>query len=220
MTTTESSRAPRRAASTAERGPGLATRPLLGYRTIDLLFTVAIGVVFGVAFVGYGLVSSLIDPLVAAFRPLIGLTAGIWFLPAMLAALIVRRPGAALLAEIIAASVEPLLGGQWGLGTLVSGVLQGAGVELAFLLTAYRRFTLPVAMLGGVLAAAAEWVYERFWYYPEFSTFFGIMLLVFFVISGALLCGALGLALTRALAATGALDATPAGREHAESRLV
>ncbi|MGP9694831.1 ECF transporter S component [Brachybacterium sp. AOP25-B2-12] len=216
MTTTSTERT----APPSSRGAGLASRPLLKYRTIDLVVTVAIGVAFGVAFLGYGQLYTLLDPLFAAFRPLVGLLTGFWFLPAIVAALVVRRPGAALLAELIAACLEALLGGHWGFGTLVSGFLQGGGVELAFLLTAYRRFTLPVAMLGGVLAAAFEWVYERFAYYPEFSTFFGLMLLVFFLVSGIVLAGVVGWALTRALARTGALDAFPAGTERAEERLV
>lgn len=188
------------------------------FRTIDLLVTVAIGAAFGVAFLGYGAFYSLIGPLTAAFKPAEGLLAGIWFLPAILAALIVRKPGAALLAELIAASLETLLGGQWGWGTVVSGLLQGGGVELGFALFAYRRFTLPVAMLAGVIAAGLEWVYERFAYYPEMSWPFALIMLAFFLVSGAVLAGVLGRAATRALAATGALDALPAGRDRERAR--
>ena len=59
-----------------------------------------------------------------------------------------RKPGAALLAEMVAAVLSMLLGSQWGWGTAISGLMQGGGVELAFLLTRYRRFTLPVAPPG------------------------------------------------------------------------
>ncbi|WP_114854984.1 ECF transporter S component [Brachybacterium sp. YJGR34] len=184
-------------------------------RTVDLLVTVLIGAAFGVAFLGYGQLYTLIGPLTAAFKPAEGLLAGIWFLPAMLAGLIVRRPGAALLAEMIAAVVSMLLGSQWGWGTAVSGLMQGGGVELAFLLTRYRRFTLPVAILGGMLSAVLEWGWEKIAYYPAMSWPFSGMMLVFFVLSGALLCGVLGWAAMRALVATGAVDSLAAGRDHA-----
>ncbi|MFC7373770.1 ECF transporter S component [Brachybacterium sp. GCM10030267] len=187
------------------------------FRTIDLLVTVMIGAAFGVAFLGYGQLYTLISPLTMAFRPAEGLLVGIWFLPAVLAALIVRKPGAALLAEMIAACLEMLLGGQWGWGTVVSGLLQGGGVELAVALTAYRRFTLPVAVLGGVLAGGLEWIWERFAYYPEMSWPFALILLGFFLVSGAALGGGLGWAATRALVATGAVDSLAAGREHARA---
>lgn len=191
-----------------------------GFRTVDLLVTVGIGVAFGVAFLGYGQLYTLIDPLTAAFKPAEGILAGIWFLPAVLAGLIVRRPGAALLAEMIAAVLSMLLGSQWGWGTTISGLMQGGGVELAFLLTRYRRFTLPVAMLGGVLAALLEWGWEKAAYYMEMSWPYSLAMLAFFLLSGAVLCGVLGHAATRALAATGALDALPAGRERTERNRV
>jgi energy-coupling factor transport system substrate-specific component len=190
------------------------------YRTVDLLVTVLIGAAFGVAFLGYGQLYTLIGPLTAAFKPAEGLLAGLWFLPAVLAALIVRRPGAALLAELIAAVMSMLLGSQWGWGTAISGLMQGGGVELAFLLTRYRRFTLPVAVLGGVLAALLEWGWEKLAYYQEMSWAFSGTMLAFFVLSGALLCGVLGWAASRALVATGAVDSLAAGQEHSRAAAV
>ncbi|MCS6712517.1 ECF transporter S component [Brachybacterium sp. EF45031] len=202
------------------RGEELASRPLARHRTVDLMVTVAIGVAFGIAFLGYGALYTLLTPLTTLFPPSVGILAGIWFLPAVLAGLIVRRPGAALLAEVIAAVVEMMLGAQWGWATVVSGLIQGGGVELVFALTAYRRFRLPVAIAAGMVAAAFEWVYERFFYYQEFSTAAGLWLLLLFLVSGALLAGLLGWGLTRALAATGALNAFPPGREHARAHRV
>ena len=189
---------------------------MIRFRTVDLLVTVLIGAAFGVAFLGYGQLYTLIGPLTAAFKPAEGLLAGIWFLPAVLAALIVRKPGAALLAEMIAAVLSMLLGSQWGWGTAISGRMQGGGVELAFLAFRYRRFTLPVAVLGGMLSALLEWGWEKFAYYQEMSWTYSLVMLGFFLLSGALLCGVLGWAASRALAATGALDAMPAGRERAQ----
>lgn len=199
-------------------GSALARRPLLAYRTVDLVLTVAIGVVFGVVFVGWGQVYNLITPLQAAFPPAVGLLTGVFFLPALLAALIVRRPGAALLAEVIAAFLSIGLGGQWGFGAILSGMIQGAGVELAFALTAYRRFTLPVAILGSVLSGLFEWVFERFVYYAEWSWTFAFAHLGFFLVSSVLLCGVLGWALVKLLVGTGALSAFPAGQRMRTAR--
>lgn len=187
------------------------------YRTVDLLVTVLIGAAFGVAFLGYGQLYTLIGPLTAAFKPAEGLLAGIWFLPAVLAALLVRKPGAALLAEMVAAVLSMLLGSQWGWGTAVSGLMQGGGVELAFLLTRYRRFTLPVAVLGGVLSALLEWGWEKVAYYQEMSWAFSGTMLAFFLLSGAVLAGGLGWAASRALIATGAVDSLASGREAARA---
>jgi energy-coupling factor transport system substrate-specific component len=213
MSTSSTSALPTAARRSDPAPAALARRPLMAYRTVDLVLTVAIGVVFAFVFLAWGQVYTLFEPLQLVLPPSVGLLAGVWFLPALVAMLIVRRPGAALLAELIAAVLEMVLGGQWGIGTVVSGLLQGGGVEIAFLLTAYRRFTLPVAMVGGVLSGILEWVYERFTYYPEWAWPSAWALLGFFVVSAAVLCGVLGWALMRALGSTGALSAFPAGRQ-------
>lgn len=199
--------------STTAQRPAAPAR----YRTVDLLATVAIGVVFGVAFLGWGQLYNVIAPLSASFKPIEGLLAGFWFLPGVLAGLVVRRPGAALLAGLLAAVVSTLIGSQWAWGAVISGLMQGGGAEVGFLLVRYRRFGAPVAALAGVIAAVAEWVYEKIVYYPEMSWPFSLAMLGFFLLSAVVICGALGAALVRALLATGALDALPAGRDRAEA---
>lgn len=188
------------------------------WRTLDLVTTVMIGVAFGVAFLGWGTLVTVLDPVVSALKPLAGLLYGFFWVPAVVAALVVRRPGAALLAELVAASVEPLLGGQWGALTVVSGLLQGLGVELGFLLFAYRRWTLLPAVVGGALAGVLETPFEWRVYYPEWAIGYATIYLVALAVSGAVLAGLLGWLVVRALAATGVLAPFPAGREHLEAR--
>lgn len=202
--------------------PSTATptsRPPRGrWRTVDLVTVVMIAVAFGVVFVGWGALTNLLQPLFTALPPLAGLVYGFFWLPAVVAALVVRRPGAALLAELVAASVEPLLGGQWGVSTLGSGVLQGLGVELGFALLAYRRWSRVPAVLGGVLAGIFEAPYEWRLYYREWSAGYAGLYAVTMAVSGAFLAGLLGWGLVRALARTGALAPFAAGRDHADRR--
>lgn len=193
---------------------------LLRWRTVDLVTAVMIGIVFGVSFIGWGSVYELASAAFAVLPPLSGLTGGFWWLPAIVAMLIIRRPGAALLAEIVAASVEPLLGGHWGIATLGSGVLQGLGVEVGFAIFAYKVFTLQVAMLGGVIAGLFESPYEWAMYYREWAIGYAGIFAATMAISGALLGGLLGFGLVKALARTGVLAPFPPGRELAESQRV
>ena len=102
------------------------------WRSVDLVTIAILGVALGVAFWGWDL---LLYPAVSAalntvFPPLASLTLGVWVLPAVVGGLVVRRPGAALLCEIVAATVEALLGNQWGLNVMISGTLQALGVEI------------------------------------------------------------------------------------------
>ncbi|SDU92457.1 energy-coupling factor transport system substrate-specific component [Microlunatus sagamiharensis] len=188
------------------------------WRTVDLITVVLLAVAFGIAFVGWGALTNVVQPVFTALPPLAGLVYGFFWVPAVVAALVVRRPGAALLAELVAASVEPLLGGQWGIATLGSGALQGLGVELGFALLAYRRWTLLPAVLGGILAGIFEAPYEWRLYYPEWSAGYAGLYAVALAVSGALLAGLLGWVIVRALARTGALAPFAAGRERLAGR--
>ncbi|MEW1957696.1 ECF transporter S component [Kineococcus sp. NPDC059986] len=185
------------------------------WRTVDLLTAAVLGVAFGVVFWGWDVVYAAVEPAFAFLPPLKGLLGGVWLLPAVVAALVVRRPGAALLAEMVAATVEALLGNYWGITVLVSGAVQGVGVELAFALFAWRRSGPAVAVLGGVVAGVLEGVVEQFLYYGDTWTMpYRLVYIGSFAVSGAVIAGLGGWALVRALARTGALSAFPAGREH------
>ena len=184
------------------------------WRVVDIVVAAVLGVATGLLYVlwnGVGYVwFSAMDALTPGFG---GLAVGIWLIGGVLGGLIIRKPGAALFVELLAATVSMLLGSQWSIETVYAGVAQGLGAELVFLLFAYRRFGLPVAMLAGIGAAVAAWVLELFTSGnlakgPEFLTIY----LVCVAVSGALLAGAAGWLLTRALAATGVLDRFAAGR--------
>jgi energy-coupling factor transport system substrate-specific component len=204
-------------ASLKSHGPRttvLASRPLMAWRTIDLMTAALIGVSMGIVFWGWNLTYEFISaPFTAALAPLVGLLGGTWLLAGVLGGLIVRRPGAALLAELVAAAVSALLGNQWGWTTLYSGLLQGLGVELVLLVFAYRRFGLGVAMLAGAMAAAFETAYEWNMYWTDWNTDWKLIYLGCFMLSGAVIAGIGGWLITRALARTGAIDALPPGQE-------
>ena len=189
----------------------------LRYRTVDLVTVAMLGVAVGVVFWGWTQLYHLVSAgLTVAFPPATGLLGGGWLLGGVLGGLVVRKPGAALLTEVVAASVEALLGTGWGFSAVVSGVVQGLGAELVLALLLYRRFGTVVAVLAGTAAGAAGAVYEWFAYYPDWAWGFRLAYLGCFALSGAVLAGLGGAALVRALARTGVLDAFGPGRELAD----
>ncbi len=200
----------------------LATRPLMRWRGVDLITAAMLAVAFGVIFWGFDVfIYPLLSTATAGFPPVAELMLGVWLLPAVVGGLVVRRPGAALFTELLAANVSMVLGNEWGATVLLSGLLQGLGVELALALFRHRRFGLAVAVLGGVLSAAFEIVfYEWHSYVAEFSVAWKAIYLGCGMVSGALIAGAGGWFLVRALARTGALNAFPAGQEVRESHPV
>jgi energy-coupling factor transport system substrate-specific component len=189
----------------------------LRWRVVDIVVAAVLGVAIGLVFwawntVGYAWFTAM-DGLTPGLG---GLAVGIWLIGGVIGGLVIRKPGAALLVEVIAAIVSMLIGNVWGVSTLLSGLVQGLGAELIFALFLYRRFTLPVAMLAGAGAAAGAWVFELFYgSSPNIlkTLEFNVIYLISLVVSGALLAGVVGWFAVRALAATGALNRFAAGRE-------
>ena len=192
-----------------------SNRKSFAWRGIDLVTAAVLAVALGVAFWGFDVfVYPVIGIISAGFPPLGGLAAGVWILPAVAGMLLVRRPGAAIFVELIAANVELTLGNSWGVTVLISAVIQGLAVELVFALFRYRKFGLGVAALAGAVAAFFEIVgYELNAYYADYSLVFKVVLVICAVVSGAVISGGLGTLLIRALAKTGALSAFAAGRD-------
>ncbi|GEB47107.1 hypothetical protein MTE01_30520 [Microbacterium testaceum] len=185
------------------------------WRVVDIVVAAVLGVAIGLLFWGWNTVGGLWFTAMDGVTPgLGGLAAGVWLIGGVIGGLVIRKPGAALLVELIAAIVSALIGNVWGVTTIFSGLAQGLGAELIFLAFLYLRFTLPVAMLAGVGAGVGAWVLELF-LTPNLakSVEFNLIYLGTLAVSGALLAGLVGWLLVRALAATGALSRFAAGRE-------
>lgn len=192
------------------------------WRVIDIVTAAVLGVACGLLFVLWNGVGYAGYKAIDAPTPgLGGLFNGIWLIGGVLGGLIIRKPGAAVFVEALAASVSALLGSQWAIETLYSGLAQGLGAELIFLIFMYRRFSLDVAVLAGIGAGVGAFVLELFTSGNlAMSLSYNLIYLVCTSISGAVLAGVLGYFLVKALAKTGALDRFGAGRERvrAEAR--
>ena len=151
--------------TTAERAQGSATpSPFAAWRTRDILVTAVIGVVFGVVFFAWNAFYAGLGWLTP---PLADLTYGMWLVPAILAPLVVRKPGAALFAEIAAAGVSALLGSPWGPDVLLSGFVQGAAAELVFAFVGYQRWSITMLAVAAIASAAGAWVHDWVLYYAD-----------------------------------------------------
>lgn len=183
------------------------------WRTVDIVVTAAIAVAFGVVFWAWNFVWATAGPMFAAVPPAQNILYGVWLIPAVLAGLVVRKPGAALFAELVAASVSALLGSQWGLDTLASGALQGLAAEVAFAAMRYRVWDLRTACLAAALSAVAAWVHDMPLYYPDLTLTDQLVIGVFMVFSGVIIAGLGSYWLMETLAQTGVLAQFPSGRQ-------
>ncbi|MEU4774783.1 ECF transporter S component [Micromonospora sp. NPDC023644] len=186
------------------------------WRTVDVVVAAVIAVAFGVIFWAWGLLWRAVDPAFAFFPAGQAIMYGVWLVPAVLGGLVIRKPGAALFCEAVAATVSALLGSEWGGVTIVQGLIQGLGAELAFAAFRYRSFRLPTALLAGALTGLGAALFDFFVWNSEYALgSYRIPYALLTIVSATVVAGAGGWALTRALATTGALDRFPAARDRA-----
>jgi energy-coupling factor transport system substrate-specific component len=182
------------------------------WRTVDIVVAAVIAVAFGVVFWAWNALWAATSPAFAALPASQYLISGVWLIPAVLGGFVIRKPGAALFCELLAAIVSALIGSQWGLDTVVSGIVQGAGAELVFLLFRYRTWTLTVAALAATASAVAAWVHDMIVYYPDLGLGEWAVFVPFYVVSAAIIAGIGSYYLVRSLAQTGVLASFPSGR--------
>jgi energy-coupling factor transport system substrate-specific component len=198
--------------STSAPSPGRSRRSFR-WRVVDIVIGAVLAVACGVAFWAWDTGSVVPTTLLQAVLPgLQGLLGGVWLLAAVLVPLVIRKPGAAILAEIVAATVEALLGSVWGANDLLYGLVQGLGAEIIFAIFLYSSWRLGTAMLAGAAAGVGLTILDLIIYYPGQSVSFDLVYGGTSVISGALVAGLVSWLLVRALARTGVLNRFAAGR--------
>jgi len=171
----------------------------------EILIVAVLGAVFGVLYLGWVQVWLIVQAIFGAVT--MDVVMGFWFIVSIIAAAIIRKPGAALLSEVLAALVQVLLGSPAGLMLLVSGLVQGAGAETVFAATRWKNYRLPVLMAAGVVAAIFSFIYT--WIRFDYGALAPGLLAAMFVLrclSGALLGGLAGHLITEALYRTGVLS--------------
>ena len=184
------------------------------WRVVDLVTATAIAAASGLVFWMWDFICTAPQTLFGAVTPgFEGILNAFWLFAGPLAAIIIRKPGAALYAETVAAMLELLLGNQWGAGgSLVVGIMQGVGAELGFALLAYRVWNLASTMLSGALAGLGCGIY--YWITnPGWGVLRASVYLATSVVSGALIAGGLSWVLYRMLMKTGSLDHFASGRQ-------
>lgn len=185
------------------------------WKTLDVILTGNLALVFGLLFLGWGLVWNAVKPLETVLPGLRDIVYGFWFLPAIVVPYIVRKPGAALAAEMLAALAEFLAGGQWGLTLLISGLVQGGLAEIVFAATGYKKWTLPVLAMAGAAAGVGSLVVDYAFWYTGLAPTVLIVMLVMRLISGALISGWFGKWIVDGLAKAGALGSFAVAHEKA-----
>lgn len=197
---------------TAARGVGR-----LRWRVVDIVVASVVGVAVGLVFFAWNLTYNPIGSALGALLPGVqGSVHGVWLIGGVLTALIVRKPGAAIYGEMVAATVSALFGNEWGPLTLLSGLVQGLGAEIVFALLLYKAWGVVAAMLAGAGAGVGMVILDLVLWYAGAGALFATVYAISGIASGAIIAGLLSWLAMRALARTGALDRFAAGRERGD----
>lgn len=129
------------------------------------------------------------------YAPVMGqIFAGLWYIAAPLAIYFVPLPGSGLVGEALAATVEMLLGSQFGAFGLLEGLIQGAANEIGFFpkKERYERFSWTSVLIGAACAGLGnfliDYVAEG---YSKYAPQVQIGMLVMLIISALVFNGVL-----------------------------
>ena len=187
-------------------------RLLQPWTTAEILVVATMGIAIGLIWVPwtwfYQATAAVLGPWAAHF------VGGFWLIGGVITPYIVRKPGSALLGELIAALAEmPLT--PWGAIVLLAGLIEGGACEVFFLATGYRRFSLPwlmgAAAFGG-LAFSLLYLY-RIQGWGRLAIEAQVLYTLMRMLGAAILAGGGAKLIADALVPTGVLDAFPIARE-------
>lgn len=192
----------------------MAKKSALAWRVNDIVVASVVAVACGLIFWFWSVVIYPVVSTALATVPQFGsLAGGGWLIAGVLGALIIRKPGAAIYCELLAAIIEGILGTHFGWTVIISGIVQGVGAELIFAFTAYKVWNLGIAVIAGALSGLFMGVSEIILYYASELTFANqVIYSLCATVSGAVIAGLLSWLLMKALAQTGVLSSLASGR--------
>jgi energy-coupling factor transport system substrate-specific component len=192
-----------------------------GFTLMEIVIMAIIGIINGVL----GTPNAMLGRLFMTFSGSYGFLAfsaicGGFYLSGPLCAYIIRKPGAATLAETMNGVAQVLSGNPNGVMVLGAGFLQGFMSDLAFAFYGYKRWTLGVIGLSGALAPLLQQIPEVYFFgVGEMGIGYNLLALIIRMISGAVYAMVLVRPIARGLAKAGVLRGTAIAAEENKTRL-
>lgn len=136
---------------------------LKGWKLKDVLLIAVFAVLFGVIYLGctyaggilYGVLTPVGMPSLG-YEPFYG----IYFIAGAFGVYIMRKPGTGIIAELLAAVMECLMGNYFGPIIILSGLVQGIGFELIIMLRRYKNFSRSTMIMGAIICSVFTMIYN------------------------------------------------------------
>ena len=160
-----------------------------GWTTRETVVVAVSSVVFGMIYLAWVQLWLLAQGLIGPIA--MDIVFGLWFAGSTFNAYVVRKPGVAFATAMIAVITQLLAGNPAGLILLITGLVQGAGSEIPFALTRWRRYSWFVLLTSGGTAAVMSFGYNWIRFdYQHLDT--GLLIAMFIIrVASGMLLGAL-----------------------------
>ena len=181
----------------------------MNWKLKDILMVAIVGVLFSFLFMAADYIGAFLTAVLtpAGYGPLgYQLIYGMWFMAATFATYIIQKKGVGIIAEMLAAVIEVMMGGMFGPMTLVNGFIQGFGCELGFIVTGYKQYNMVSMGLGAVFCSVISFISEYFLYgYSAYGVSMIIIMLIVRTISSVIFTGFVSKLIADGLAKAGVL---------------
>ena len=188
---------------------------IIGFTLMEIVIMAVIGVINGVL----GTPNAMLGRLFMTFSGSYGFLA-FFYISGPLAAYIIRKPGAATIAETMNGVAQVLSGNPNGVMVLGAGFLQGFMSDMAFAFYGYKNWTLPVVALSGALAPLLQQLPEVYFFgVGDMGLGYNLVALAIRMVSGAVYAVVLVRPIARGLARAGVVRGTAVAAEEGKARL-
>ncbi len=194
----------------------------MNWKLKDILMVAIVGVLFSFLFLAADYAGALLTAVLTpiGYGPLgYQLIYGLWFMAATFATYIIQKKGVGIVAEMLAAVIETMMGGMFGPMTLFNGFVQGLGCELGFIATRYRHFNLFSMILGSVFCSVISFISEIFFYgYLAYGAKMMLIMLIVRTLSSVIFAGIVSKLIADGLAKAGVLRGYALGMKQHRSK--
>jgi energy-coupling factor transport system substrate-specific component len=192
-----------------------------GFTLMEIVIMAIIGIINGVL----GTPNAMLGRLFMTFSGSYGFLAfaaicGGFYISGPLAAFIIRKPGAATIAETMNGVAQVLSGNPNGVMVLGAGFLQGFMSDMAFAFYGYKNWSLGVVALSGALAPLLQQMPEVYFFgVGDMGIGYNLLALAIRMVSGAVYAIVLVRPIARGLARAGVVRGTAVAAEEGKARL-
>jgi energy-coupling factor transport system substrate-specific component len=180
----------------------------------DIIAMSVISIVFGILYLFWIFVNATFGAFLGPFSTAI--LSGLWIMASTVCAYIIRKPGVAFVAEMIAAVTEILVGSVSAGSVLILGFTQGLGCEIILMLLFYKKWGVKAMILSGMGGTIANFLTSYFLFeWNLLAPWILIALIAIMLVSGAI-AGWWSALIAKALSKTGVLDSFPVMQENQE----